>query len=300
MPVRELRSRVCRMRGSEIAAKLKKMLVHLIVIVLITLAVLILLVHLFEGSFIYFPTKYPTGRWDASFYGLDVQDVYLSTRDGVRIHGWFIPAEGAAHTMLLFHGNGGNLTDRIEKLALLHSLNVNVLAIDYRGYGRSKGRPGEAGLYADADAAYDYLCSERGVEPESIVLYGESLGGAVAVDLASRKPVGAVVLESAFTSAKDMARRSMPFLPPELYLRTKLNSMGKIEGINAPLLIIHGTRDTTVPIEHARRLYKAAVQPKALVEIPGAGHNDMFVVAEQLYMHSLKEFLRQLREPAGE
>jgi fermentation-respiration switch protein FrsA (DUF1100 family) len=285
------------MRGSEIAAKLKRMLVHLIVIILVTLAVVILLVRLFEGSFIYFPTKYPTGRWDAGSCGLDAEDVYLTTGDNVRIHGWFVPAEGATHTVVLFHGNAGNLTDRIEKLALLHSLNVSVCAIDYRGYGRSEGRPGEAGLYADADAAYDYLCHELGVEPESIVLYGVSLGGAVAVDLACRKPVGAVILESTFTSAKDMARKALPFLPPELYLRTKLDSAGKIEGINAPLLLMHGTRDSTVPIEHARRLYEEASQPKTLVEIPGAAHNDMFVVAEQVYTRSLKEFLGQLREP---
>lgn len=285
------------MRGFEIAAKLAKMLVHLTVIILVTLAVLILLVRLFEGNFIYFPTKYPTGRWDAGSCGLEAEDVYLSTGDGVRIHGWFVPAEGAAHTVLLFHGNGGNLTDRIEKLALLHSLNVSVLAIDYRGYGRSEGRPGERGLYADADAAYGYLCREQGVEPESIVLYGESLGGAVAVDLASRKPVGAVILESTFTSAKDMARKAMPFLPPELYLRSKLDSAGKIAGIGAPLLIMHGARDTTVPIEHARRLFEKASQPKTLVEIPGVGHNDMFVVAEERYIRSLSEFLGKLSEP---
>jgi fermentation-respiration switch protein FrsA (DUF1100 family) len=197
----------------------------------------------------------------------------------------------------LFHGNAGNLTDRIERLTFLHSLNVSVLAIDYRGYGRSEGRPGESGLYADADAAYDYLCHELGVEPESIVLYGVSLGGAVAVDLASRKPVGGVVLESSFTSAKDMARKALPFLPPGLYLRSKLDSLGKIEEINAPLLVMHGTRDSTVPIEHARRLYEKASQPKTLVEIPRAAHNDMFVVAQELCARSLKEFLGQLREP---
>ncbi len=267
---------------------------HLIVIVLVTLVVLILLVRLFEGSFIYFPTKYPTGRWDASFYGLDVQDVYLSTRDGVRIHGWFIPAEDATHTVILFHGNGGNLTDRIEKLALLHSLNVSVLAIDYRGYGRSEGRPAEAGLYTDADAAYDYLCREQDLEPGSIVLYGESLGGAVAVDLASRKPVGAVILESTFTSAKDMARRSMPFLPPELYLRTKLDSVGKIADIGAPLLLMHGMRDSTVPPQHAQRLYNAANEPKTLVLISRAQHNDVFTVGGEEYVNAVRRFIASL------
>jgi len=272
------------------------MLTHLIVIVLLTTVVLILLVRFFEGSFIYFPAKYPAGRWDAGAYGLDAEDVYLTTRDGVCIHGWFVLTEGAAHTVLIFHGNGGNLADRIEKLALLRSLKLNVFAIDYRGYGRSEGCPNESGLYADADAAYGYLCRERNIEPGSIVLYGESLGGTVAVDLASRKPVGAVMLESTFTSARDMARKALPFLPPELFLRSKLDSLSKIKGINAPLLIMHGTRDTTIPIEHARRLHEKASQPKTLVEIPGVGHNDMFVVAEQVYMRSLKEFLGQLSE----
>jgi len=275
------------------------MLTTLAICLIIFVVLVTVSVRLMENSFIYFPSKYPTGRWDAGFYGLHVEDVYLSTSDGVRIHGWFVPTKGATHTVLLFHGNGGNLTDRIEKLALLRSLKLNVFAIDYRGYGRSEGRPGEAGLYADADVAYDYLRRELGIEPESIVLYGESLGGAVAVDLASREPVGAVILESTFTTAKDMARKALPFLPPELFLRSKLDSAGKIAVIDAPLLIIHGARDTTVPIEHARRLYETAVQPKALVEIPGAAHNDMLFVAQKLCMRSLKEFLEQLATRAA-
>ena len=279
------------MRGFEIVAKLKRMLTHFLVVVLLTLIVLVLIVRFFEGSFIYFPTKYPTGRWDTSLYGLDAEDVYLTTGDNVRIHGWYISTEGAQHTVLLFHGNGGNLTDRIEKFALLRSLTLNVFAIDYRGYGRSEGRPGETGLYADANAAYDYLRNERKLEPGSIVLYGESLGGAVAVDLASRKTAGAVILESTFTSARDMALRSLPFLPPALYLRSRLDSLGKIADIDAPLLIMHGTRDTTVPLEHARRLHKAAAKPKTLEEIPGAGHNDIFVVGKDEYIRAIAQFL---------
>ncbi len=274
------------------------MLTTVAICLIVFVVVVAVSVRLMENSLIYFPSKYPTGRWDAGFYGLHVEDVYLSTGDGVRIHGWFVPMEGATHTILLFHGNGGNLTDRLEKLALLRSLGANVFIIDYRGYGRSEGRPHEAGLYADADAAYAWLRDEKGVAPESIVVLGESLGGAVAVDLASRERVGGAILESTFTSAKDMARKALPFIPPVLYLKSRLDSLGKIASVDAPLLIIHGTRDTTVPLEHAHRLYEKAAQPKALVEMPGAGHNDIFVVAEELYRSSLKDFLSQLKEPA--
>src|SRR4030042_5461623 len=136
----------------------------------------------------YFPTKFTAGRWETALRGFNPENVHLTTEDGTRIHGWFIPGENASLTLLYFHGNGGNITDRIEKLELLHSTDVSIFIIDYRGYGRSEGRPSEAGLYSDADAAYSYLCQEKGVPPHDIVLYGASLGGAVAVDLAPRRP----------------------------------------------------------------------------------------------------------------
>ncbi|OPX23173.1 MAG: hypothetical protein B1H03_02480 [Planctomycetales bacterium 4484_113] len=270
------------------------MLLHATIIVLLVLGGLIVAARLFEGSFIYFPTRHPSGRWDTSAFGIEPQDVWLTTSDGVRIHGWFLGGEDEPITLLYFHGNGGNITDRIEKLTLLRNLRASVFIIDYRGYGRSEGRPNEKGLYRDADAAYEYLTKERGTNAGSIVVYGASLGGAVAVDIASRKPVGGVILESTFTSARAMALKVLPVIPPALYLRTGFDSLEKIRKVRTPLLMIHGSDDTTVPTAMGRELFAAANEPKRFVEIAHAQHNDVFWVAREEYLRVIGIFLAEL------
>lgn len=270
---------------------------HTVIIVLLVFVGLIIGARLFEGSFIYFPTKYPAGRWETSALGFEPQDVWLTASDGVRVHGWFLASDSAGVTLLYFHGNGGNITDRIEKLALLQEMGADIFIVDYRGYGRSEGSPGERGLYRDADAAFNYLTKERSIPASSIVVYGASLGGAVAVDIASRKPVGGVILESTFTSARAMALKTLPIIPPVLYLRTRFDSIGKIGRINAPLLMIHGSDDTTVPISMGRQVFAAAHQPKRFVEIPRAGHNDISWIAPEEYLRAIGGFLEEL---AGE
>jgi len=275
------------------------MLLHTSIIVVLVLVGLMVAARLFESSLIYFPTKYPTGRWDAKASGLSPEDVWLATSDGVKIHGWFLASDGADITLLYFHGNGGNITDRIEKLAMLRSLGVDVFILDYRGYGRSEGSPNEKGLYRDADAAYEYLTATRSVRASSIVVYGASLGGVVAVDIASRKSVGGVILESTFTSARAMALKTLPLIPPSLYLRTHFDSIGKISRVNAPLLMLHGTADTTVPVSLGRQLFAAASEPKRFVEIPGAHHNDMFLIGGEQYLGPIRTFLAELADRQG-
>ncbi len=267
-------------------------------------AVLAVSVRLMENSLIYFPSKHPAGRWNAQGYGLAAEDVWLATSDGVRIHGWYVTAsvapggagglaagDSGVPVILFFHGNGGNLTDRIEKLQLLTSLSADVFIIDYRGYGRSEGKPNEPGIYMDGDAAYKHLTAGRGVAAERVIVFGESLGGAVACEIAARYPTGGVILESTFTSASEMARKVLPLLSPRLYLKTRFDNLGKISRITTPVLLIHGTQDTTVPPEHSQRLYDAASEPKALALIPGAGHNDVFVVGGGEYAGAILRFL---------
>jgi fermentation-respiration switch protein FrsA (DUF1100 family) len=247
-----------------------------------------------EPNFIYYPSR-PLGRTPADM-GLHFEDVWLNTDDGMRINGWFIPATAprtTPFTILLFHGNAGNMGDRFEKQQILHALGVDFFMIDYRGYGRSEGSPNEQGTYRDAQTAYEYLTKVQKRDPRTIIVYGESLGAAIAVDLASKVPVGGVIIEEPFTSAGDVGQKMFPFLPVRWLVRNKYDTLSKIAGIHAPLLILHSRQDEFFPMSHAERLLAAAREPKRLVELRG-GHNDAFLTSEETYRTALKDFLSRL------
>lgn len=228
-----------------------------------------------EESFIFFPTRYPTGDWGAPERGpCQPEDVYLRAADGTELHGWYFSGPVDAPTILFFHGNAGNLSDRYPWSCSLSGLPANVLSVDYRGYGRSEGKPSEAGIYLDAEAAYHYLRKERGVAPEKLIVYGKSLGGATACELAQRFEVGALVLQSTFTTAADMARLMMPMIPSVL-LRTRFDNLAKVSQVKVPKLIIHSRADEMIPFGMAEKLYEAAPEPKTLAVFEGAGHNDL-------------------------
>ena len=208
------------------------------------------------------------------------EDRWFEASDGTRLHGWWRPAAAApaiAH-VLVCHGNAGNVADREAHAALLASAGLDVLLFDYRGYGRSAGRPGEAGTYLDARAARAGLLREPGASADRLIYLGESLGGAVALELAIEHPPAGLVLQSAFTSVRDMARLHYPIVPagavPDAYPSLRL-----IAGLRAPLLVIHGERDEIVPAEHGRALYDAAPEPKQLRVLPDVGHNDLIAGA---------------------
>jgi fermentation-respiration switch protein FrsA (DUF1100 family) len=190
-------------------------------------------------------------------------------------------------TTLFLHGNAGNVTDRFTHMREIAAAGSSVLVIDYRGYGRSEGRPTERGLYRDADAAYDELI-KRGHAPRTIVVHGESLGTAVAVDLASRRPCGGVVLESPFTSARDVAATVIPVVGPMLVFG--FDSRAKIRPVTAPLLIIQGDRDEIIPPRLGRALFEAAPEPKSLWVVHGAGHNDLVETSGAEYRRRLAYF----------
>ena len=262
---------------------------------------LVLLVFLrwYEPRLIYLP--WPEIERTPADLGWTYQDLDLSAADGARLHAWFLPAAAPARATVLFlHGNAGNISHRFDKLAVLRALGVDILIVDYRGYGGSTGRPSEAGTYLDADAAYTWLGKERQVDPQRIVLYGESLGAAIAVDLAAREPVGGLVLESVFSSGVDVATEMFPFLPVRLLLRNRYESSAKIDRVRAPLLIVHSREDEFFSWHHPQRLFDAANAPKRLVELHG-GHNDAFLRSAQIYREALTTFLGSLppTQPKG-
>jgi uncharacterized protein len=262
-----------------------------LLLLLVALGLLYAGVVLGESLFIYFPTRNLSAT--PADAGLEFVDVAFEAEDGVTLHGWWVPGRSDEVTLLWFHGNAGNLGDRVGLLELLHDeLGIGIFAIDYRGYGRSEGKPSEAGLYADAQAALEAAQSHAGATSEEIVIFGQSLGAAVAVELASSHSVRGVVLEAAFTSIRDMARHHYSFLPVGPLLRTSFDSRSRIATIDTPLLMIHGQNDDIVPLDMGRKLFEAAEEPKDFSNVEGAGHNDVYLKGE--FTAALKSFLDSL------
>lgn len=222
--------------------------------------------------------------------GLDFEDVTFRTQDGVALNGWYVAADEASFTVLFCHGNAGNIMHRLDTVSLFHSLGLNCFVFDYRGYGRSEGRPTEVGTYRDARAAYDWLTQSKGVGADQIVLFGRSLGGSIAAHLAGQVDARAVVVESAFTSYPDMGARMYPYMPVRLFARFRYDTRAHLARVRCPVLVMHSREDELVPFEFGRRLFEAAREPKRFVEITG-GHNDGFLTSGDLYRNAWTQWL---------
>jgi fermentation-respiration switch protein FrsA (DUF1100 family) len=255
------------------------------------LIVVVLLVRVLENRFIYFPPRYPEGFVPPQNYGLQVEEVWLVAEDGVKLNAYFLAHASSPKALLWFHGNAENIGLGLEQMKILASLDVNILELDYRGYGKSEGSPDEAGVYRDASAAYDYLVETRHFQPKNIIIYGHSLGGAVAVDLASRRECGGLIAQSSFSSVREMARQVFPIPWVEYVPKSRFDSLQKIQRVRAPILIVHGTRDEVIPFSMGETLYRAAPQPKSFFAVEGAGHNDVFAVGGEQYVRRLRGFI---------
>ncbi len=226
---------------------------------------------------------------------LPLEDVRLTAEDGIRLFGWYLQAAPEAPVLLWCHGNAGNLIHRLDNMAELHRAGLSLFIVDYRGYGLSEGSPSEAGFYRDAQAAYRYLTESRRVSPQRMILFGRSIGAAVAGHLAAGSPAAGLILEGAFPSVEAVAKHYYYGLPLHWLISSRFPLIEKMAQVRMPVLAIHGEQDDIIPIELGRSVYEAAREPKSWYPVPGAGHNDCYVVGGHAYFHRIKEFIEQLR-----
>jgi fermentation-respiration switch protein FrsA (DUF1100 family) len=226
-------------------------------------------------------------------WGLAYEEVSMNTPDGLELHGWYIPRSGARRVLLFLHGNAGNISHRGDSLAIFHRLGLNVLIFDYRGYGRSQGKPGEKGLYLDAEAAWRYLVEKRGVPAENIVVFGRSLGGAVAAHLAAHVQPAGLILESTLSSTRDFAQSLHPLLSRMVVMRYGFDTVASLAGVHCPVLVLHSRADDIMPYHLGEKVYRAAHQPKRFVTLQG-DHNNGFLQTQPHYEQALGEFIAGL------
>ena len=260
---------------------------------------LALYLFVFQARYVYFP-ELPSRQVEATpaDIGLAFQAVTLRTADGEALAGWFIPAPAARGTLFYLHGNGGNIGHRLDQIEVFHRLGLNVLIIDYRGYGASSGKPGEEGTYQDALAAWNYLTQQKRLAPERIVLFGESLGGSIAAWLAARQPPAGLVIYASFTSVPEMAQALYPMFPASRLVRYRYDTRAALGNVNCPVLILHSPEDEIIPFSHGQALLEAAHEPKRLVQLRG-GHNDALQVSREVYTREIGAFLQEFLSSQG-
>lgn len=263
--------------------------------ILLTIIFIIIFIYLFypriENFFVFFPES--DFEITPNDMGLIYREARFRTEDNVKLHGWFFPLENDAPVILFFHGNAGNISHRLDNIRLLLARGLQVFIFDYRGYGKSEGKPSELGLYRDGTAAYDYLVSGEGIEADRIVCFGRSLGATVAIEVALKRPVRSIIIESGFTSIRGMARSMFPVSLLSPILPASYNNLEKIKEIDVPKLIIHGDRDNLVPFAMGNELYEASGGPKYFYKINGAGHNDTYITGGEKYFQVFTEFARK-------
>jgi|AGTN01.2.fsa_nt_gi Putative lysophospholipase. len=236
-------------------------------------------------------------------YGATWTDELFTAPDGTKLSGWYFNSPKAKKTILVSHGNGGNIAHRILLIASLVHCGGSVFVYDYRGYGKSAGKASVDGIQQDGLAAYDFLTKEKNVRPSDIVLYGESLGCAVSSNIFSKRPVGGVILQSGFSSIQTAARDRLPWMwlyPDQLYPQRSLTNMVAYRGAHPPLLIMHGEQDSILFPQYSKEVFAAASEPKQLVMLPTCGHNDVFLNDMKLCTGAVQRFLQKLPEAPEE
>jgi len=267
------------------------MLQSAIFIIVSVWVLLSVMLHFFQEHFIYFPQSEIVATPEV--ISLDYEELTLTTSDGIEINAWWIPHSNARATLLFLHGNAGNISHRLDSMNIFYQLGLSVLIIDYRGYGKSTGKPSEQGTYIDAETAWRYLIDEKKIKNNEIIIFGRSLGGAVASWLAEKYPSAALILESNFTSIADIGSHYYPYLPTKMLARIKYPSIDRMSNIKSPLLVIHSADDDIVPYKFGKQLFEKANKPKLFMDIVG-GHNEGFLISGNKYSDGIDHFITDI------
>ncbi|MFH2135248.1 MAG: alpha/beta hydrolase [Pseudomonadota bacterium] len=263
---------------------------HVLGILLAVYVGLALLLFLFQSQLVFYPQMDRALSATPAQIGLPFEEVQLRAADGVELHGWYVPAEKPRGTVLFTHGNAGNISHRLDYVAMFHRLSYNTLIFDYRGYGNSSGTASEQGTYLDAEAAWAYLTQNKHEPACRIALFGESLGGAVAAQLAAQHQPAALVLASSFISVLDLGQQLYPWLPVRWLARIRYDTRASVQQAHVPLLVAHSPQDEIIPYAHGQALFAAAREPKTFLDLAG-GHNDGFIFMREDWVGALRDFL---------
>jgi fermentation-respiration switch protein FrsA (DUF1100 family) len=268
------------------------MLLSAIILIIAAYWILGTILFFMQPSFIFSPTKWQP--YTPADIGLAYEKITLRTSDKLLLSAWFVPAHNAEVTILFCHGKGGNLSYSLDTINILNELGFNVFIFDYRGYGSSQGKPTEQGTYIDARTAYDWLIQNKGLLPEDIIIFGRSLGGSIAAQLASNVKAKGLIIESGFTSFPDIGVKFYPYMPVRLFARYEFKTGEYLKKVKYPVLIIHSRNDETVPFEFGLRLYEQyANEPKDFLEIYGC-HNDGFLFSAEVYREGFANWIESL------
>jgi fermentation-respiration switch protein FrsA (DUF1100 family) len=265
----------------------------IVLVVFVAYSILALALYFMQPAFLYSPVRQVP--YNPSDINLPFENIVFETKDRLKLSAWFIPAEKAELTVLFCHGNGGNMTHRLDTINILNELGLNCFIFDYRGYGASEGKPSEAGTYRDAEAAYKWLTQKKSISPENIILFGRSLGGSIAAYLATKIEAKALIVESSFTSYVDIGKKFYPYMPIRLAAIYSYPTIDYIRRVRYPVMIIHSRNDEIIPFEFGLRLYDAANEPKEFIEISGS-HNDGFLFSGETYRKAWSNWLEFLKD----
>jgi len=271
-------------------------LIEIAVVLFIVYWGLGLILYLLQPIFLYAPVREVS--YTPNELGLDFEEVVFKTADRFLLSGWYVPRTNSPFTILFCHGNGGNMSHRLDSINIFYNLGLNCFIFDYRGYGNSESKPNEEGTYLDAMAAYNWLTEEKKIPPNDIVIFGRSLGGTIAAQLASRVKAKGLAIENAFTSYVDMGRKFYPYMPVRWFAKYSYPTIDYVKSVHCPVMIIHSRNDELVPFEFGLELYEAANEPKELAEISGS-HNDGFLVSSEVYKNAWTKWLKFLEEYKG-